>query len=109
MTEFELKVYELVKKIPEGYVSTYGDIAAALGNRGLSRAVGNALHKNPFEGIVPCHRVVNREGKMAKNFGFGGPVLQRKLLEDEGVEVINYKVDLIECGYIFDEKTLSFR
>lgn len=102
MTEFERKVYELTKSIPEGMVSTYGDIAEALGNRGLSRVVGNALHKNPYEGIVPCHRVVNREGKMAKNFGFGGPILQRKLLENEGVEVINFKVDLKEYGYKFN-------
>ena len=94
MTEFEIRVYEMTKKIPKGKVSTYGDIAKALGNKGFARAVGNALHKNPFEGIVPCHRVVNSKGEMAKNFGFGGPFLQRKLLEQEGVEVINFQVDL---------------
>ncbi len=101
MTDFEFKVYELTKKIPEGMVTTYGDIAQALGNRGLARAVGNALHKNPYEGEVPCHRVVRRDGKMAKNFGFGGLIAQRKLLENEGVEVVNFKVDLREFGYRF--------
>ena len=101
MTEFEEKVYQLTMQIPEGKVSTYGDIAEALGSRGLARAVGNALHKNPYEGLVPCHRVVNRDGRMAENFGFGGPFAQRKLLEDEGVNVINFRVDLDEYGYKF--------
>ncbi len=94
MTDFELSVYNAVREIPEGYVATYGDIARRLGNRGLSRAVGNALHKNPYEGIVPCHRVVNSEGRLAPLFVFGGLDRQKELLEAEGVEVINYKVDL---------------
>lgn len=101
MTDFELEVYELTKRIPEGKVTTYGDLAEALGNRSLARAVGNALHKNPYEGVVPCHRVVNVDGKLAKNFGFGGPLIQRKLLEKEGIEVINFRVDLKEYGYKF--------
>ncbi|MCR5653888.1 MAG: MGMT family protein [Ruminococcus sp.] len=101
MTEFESRVYDLVMKVPEGMVVTYGDIAKALGNRGLSRAVGNALHKNPFEGIVPCHRVANGEGKLAPLFVFGGLERQKQLLEFEGIEVINFKVDLEEYRYTF--------
>ncbi len=101
MTDFELKVYKLTEEIPKGMVTTYGEIARALGNKGLARAVGNALHKNPYEGIVPCHRVVNSSGRMAENFGFGGPLLQQDMLRKEGVEVINLRVDLKKFMYIY--------
>lgn len=101
MTDFELSVYEAVKRIPEGYVATYGEIARYLGNRGLARAVGNALHKNPYEGIVPCHRVVKGDGSLAPAFVFGGIFRQKELLEFEGVEVINFKTDLEVFGYKF--------
>ena len=101
MTDFELSVYNAVRKIPEGCVSTYGDIARALGNRGLARAVGNALHKNPYEGVVPCHRVVKGDGSLAPAFVFGGIFRQKELLQSEGVEVINFKVDLEAYRYIF--------
>ena len=84
MNFFEL-VYEAVKKIPEGYVATYGDIAKYIGNPRASRAVGWALHNNPYEGIVPCHRVVNAQGRLSKAFVFGGENVQRALLIKEGV------------------------
>lgn len=79
------KVYEIVKKIPKGKVATYGQIAWMLGNPRASRAVGYALHSNPAPGVVPCHRVVNREGRLAPGFAFGGPGIQQELLEKEGV------------------------
>lgn len=101
MTDFELKVYKLTEEIPKGMVTTYGEIARALRNKGLARAVGNALHKNPYEGIVPCHRVVSSSGCMAENFGFGGPLLQQDMLRKEGVEVINLRVDLKKFMYIY--------
>ena len=86
MTEgFFGKVYEAVKRIPEGKVATYGQIAAMCGNPRCSRVVGCALHVNPEPGVVPCHRVVNREGRMAPAFAFGGPEIQRGMLEEEGV------------------------
>lgn len=78
------RVYQLVKQIPRGKVTTYGQIAARLGKPRAARAVGNALHQNPFSS-VPCHRVVNREGKLAINFGQGGWRGQRKRLLEEGV------------------------
>ncbi len=84
MNTFEL-VYQAVKRIPKGSVATYGQIAAMCGNPRLSRVVGYALHVNPFPGEVPCHRVVNRFGKTAAAFAFGGCDVQRKMLEDEGV------------------------
>lgn len=79
------KIYAQVQKIPEGRVATYGMIAALAGNPRWSRVVGYALHNNPMPGVIPCHRVVNREGKLAPSFAFGGEESQRQLLEQEGV------------------------
>ena len=80
-TEFERKVYEAARKIPPGEVRTYGEIAAAIGNAGASRAVGNALAKNPACIVIPCHRVVATNGLG----GFtGGLAWKRRLLRLEG-------------------------
>ncbi|MEX2028490.1 MAG: MGMT family protein [Candidatus Curtissbacteria bacterium] len=70
---FNARVWEITKKIPAGRVTTYGSIAQMLGNPRLSRQVGWALHANQSSD-VPCHRVVNREGRLAPNFG--GPSLK---------------------------------
>lgn len=88
------RIYEAVKKIPEGSVATYGQVAAMAGNPKMARAVGNALHHNPQPGIIPCHRVVNAKGELAGAFAFGGENVQAKLLQAEGVEVKNGKVNL---------------
>lgn len=80
------KVYDFLKTIPKGTVTTYGQIAAHLGNPKLARVVGNILHNNPDPANIPCHRVVNARGEVAANFAFGGAEAQRKLLEEEGVE-----------------------
>ena len=79
------KVYAVVKQIPKGKVATYGQIALLCGNPRAARAVGYALHCNPEPGIIPSHRVVNREGRTAPGFAFGGPNVQREMLESEGV------------------------
>ena len=84
MNTFE-KIYEVVKSIPEGKVATYGQVALLAGNPRWARVVGYALHINPEPGIIPCHRVVNREGKVAPGFAFGGEGIQRQLLESEGI------------------------
>ena len=84
MNTFE-KIYEVVKSIPEGKVATYGQVALLAGNPRWARVVGYALHINPEPGIIPCHRVVNREGKVAPGFAFGGEGVQRQLLESEGI------------------------
>jgi methylated-DNA-protein-cysteine methyltransferase-like protein len=81
------KVYEQVKRIPKGQVATYGQIARLCDNPRASRAVGYALHVNPEQENIPCHRVVNRFGALAPAFVFDGANAQRKLLEDEGVVV----------------------
>ena len=88
------RIYEAVKQIPYGKVATYAQIAAAAGNKKMARAVGNALHKNPQPGIIPCHRVVNSKGELAGEFAFGGAWKQGELLKEEGVEVVKGKVDL---------------
>lgn len=80
-------VYENVKKIPKGNVATYGQIAAMCGSPRASRAVGYALHANPDPSSIPCHRVVNRYGRLAAAYAFGGEGQQRALLEKEGIEV----------------------
>ncbi len=79
------RVYEFLKTVPRGKVTTYGQIAVFLGNRNLSRAVGNILHSNPDPAHIPCHRVVNAKGQVAANFAFGGAAAQRALLEKEGI------------------------
>ncbi|MEG2377807.1 MAG: MGMT family protein [Clostridia bacterium] len=78
-------IYQIVKAIPRGRVATYGQIAALSGNVRRSRVVGYALHVNPQPGVIPCHRVLNREGKTSGSFAFGGEQRQRELLEQEGV------------------------
>lgn len=94
MSFFE-NVYEAVQLIPRGKVATYGQIARMIGAPRSSRAVGYALHANPRPGVIPCHRVVNREGRLAPAFAFGGPEIQAQLLESEGVEVgEDFVVDL---------------
>ncbi|MBE7046917.1 MAG: MGMT family protein [Ruminococcaceae bacterium] len=84
MNTFE-KIYEVVKSIPKGKVATYGQVALLAGNPRWARVVGYALHVNPEPGIIPCHRVVNREGRVAPGFAFGGEGVQRQLLESEGI------------------------
>lgn len=94
MSFFE-NVYEAVQLIPRGKVATYGQIARMIGAPRSSRAVGYALHANPRPGVIPCHRVVSREGRLAPAFAFGGPEIQAQLLESEGVEVSeDFTVDL---------------
>ncbi len=92
------RIYEVVKKIPRGRVATYGRVAELAGNKKMCRAVGNALHKNPFPDEIPCYRVVNAKGELSGEFAFGGPGRQQELLEAEGIEVVNGTVDLTKYG-----------
>ena len=88
------KIYEVVKQIPKGNVATYGQVAALAGNRRWARVVGYALHANPSPDEIPCYRVVNREGCLSEAFAFGGRNSQQELLEQDGIEVVDGKVDL---------------
>ena len=93
------RVYEAVCRIPKGKVATYGQIAMLAGSPRASRVVGYALHVNPKPGVNPCHRVVNREGRLAPSFAFGGTDAQQRLLEGEGVSVQDGYVDLRRFGW----------
>ncbi len=92
------RIYEAVKKIPKGKVATYGQVAAMAGNPKMSRAVGNALHKNPDPSQIPCFRVVNAKGELSGEFAFGGKGRQQVLLEADGIEVFDGKVNLQKYG-----------
>lgn len=107
---FRDQVYKAVKKIPKGKVTTYGSIAETLGRRNWSRQVGWALHQNKqslrssatsagLKGSdVPCHRVVDRNGRLASNFAFDGWLEQRRRLLEEGVKFKDEKhVNLAKC------------
>lgn len=72
---------------------TYGQIALAAGVKN-PRHVGRYLHQNPDPDNIPCHRVVNSKGELAGAFAFGGAETQRKLLESEGVEFVNSRINL---------------
>ena len=80
------RIYAVVQQIPCGKVATYGMVAQLAGNPRWARVVGYALHANPAPGVIPCHRVVNREGRLAPAFAFGGEDRQRELLAAEGVQ-----------------------
>lgn len=92
--ELSQKVYDYLTLIPEGKVVTYKQIAEYLGNKGLARAVGNILHKNPDGDKYPCYKVLNSKGELAENFVFGGKEIQKERLEKEEIKVINHKVNL---------------
>ena len=88
------KIYEVVRRIPYGKVATYGQVAAMAGNPRWSQVVGYALHVNPDPEHIPCYRVVNRFGEPSTAFAFGGKNMQIALLEGEGIEFIDGKVNL---------------
>lgn len=96
------RIYEAVNRIPKGHVATYGQIAQLAGDKKMARAVGNALHKNPDPEHIPCFRVVNAKGELAGAFAFGGGRAQEDLLRQDGVEVIDGKVDLTKYGMIVE-------
>jgi methylated-DNA-protein-cysteine methyltransferase-like protein len=95
MTDFNFfdSVCAVVQQIPSGSVTTYGAIARFLGASSSSRMVGWALNqsfRSQFE--IPAHRVVNRMGILSGKAAFGHPDLMQKLLENEGIQVVNDKI-----------------
>lgn len=95
------QVYALVKQIPEGKVTTYGEIARALGTRD-ARRIGHALHANPSGDMTPCHRVVTKDGKLSESYAFGGSIEQYAKLREEGVTFIDHThVDLSKHLHYF--------
>lgn len=82
-TLFQLRVWNELSKLPYGITASYGDIAERIGNPGASQAVGMANNRNPISIIVPCHRVIGRDGKL---IGYGGGIWRKEwLLRHEGI------------------------
>ncbi len=92
-TNFFDQVYQVVKQIPYGRVTSYGAIANYLGSKGSARMVGWAMnHSHHVDDYVPAHRVVNRNGMLTGKFHFGGQDTMQQLLESEGIHIENDKV-----------------
>ena len=99
MAEFQSRVLDLVSTIPRGKVTTYKELACALGRPHAYRAVANALAENPRPIKIPCHRVVRSDGGIG---GYKLGALQKaKLLAAEGIEIRNKKVDLTRYMFRF--------
>lgn len=93
------RIYAYVRAVPRGRVVTYGQIAEALGDPHLARAVGTLLHRNPDGEGTPCYRVVNAAGRLSRAYAFGGLEGQKARLEADGVEVRDGRVDLGRYRY----------
>ena len=105
---FFQQVHEAVRLIPRGKVASYGQIAALVGRPRSARYVGYALRANPLPAagsagdadVIPCHRVVFKDGSVTDGFAFGGPGEQRRLLEEEGVRFTpSGRVDMAACRW----------
>ena len=104
MGEYADQVFNQVKRIPSGKVATYGQIARLIGKPRTARYVGYALRANPSPGAdaadIPCHRVVFKDGSLCRGFAFGGPEVQRHMLEAEGVPFLDDgRIDLGSCAW----------
>ena len=93
---FVLKVYEVVRQIPEGKVTSYGAIAKYLGSPQSSRMVGWAMNAAHSLADVPAHRVVNRKGLLTGKHHFGGGTIMQQLLENEGVQIKEDQIQDLE-------------
>ncbi|HKZ33941.1 MAG TPA: MGMT family protein [Candidatus Nanoarchaeia archaeon] len=96
---FAERCYKILRKVPRGKVTTYGEIAKALKSNAY-RAVGNAMNKNPFPGSkVPCHRVVKSNGEVG---GFASETGKKvSMLKEEGINIVEGKIDLGKYLYKF--------
>lgn len=104
MGDFSEKVFRAVCQVPCGKVATYGQIARMIGSPRSARYVGFALRANPEPGMdpgsIPCHRIVFRDGSLCKGFAFGGPEVQKEMLEAEGVTFVDDDhIDLDVCQW----------
>ena len=86
-TEFQLKVWAYLRKIPRGSVRTYSQVAKDIGKPLATRAVGNAIGKNPYAPKIPCHRVIRSDGSLGGYSGKGGVKTKRFLLKKEGIKL----------------------
>ena len=86
-TEFQLKVWAYLRKIPRGSVRTYAQVAKDIGKPLAIRAVANAIGKNPYAPKIPCHRVIRSDGSLGGYSGKGGIKTKRFLLKKEGIKL----------------------
>ena len=86
-TEFQLKVWAYLRKIPRGSVRTYAQVAKDIGKPLAIRAVANAIGKNPYAPKIPCHRVIRSDGTLGGYSGKGGLKTKRFLLKKEGIRL----------------------
>lgn len=91
---FRQRVYEMTKKIPQGKVATYGQIAKLAGNKKAARVVGMCMKTNPDAPKTPCHRIVASDGSLTGYSGKGGVMQKKKMLIAEGVFFLKDKVNL---------------
>ncbi len=96
----EQKIYKKLLEVPKGQITTYGELAKAVGLKNGQRVVGKIMNKNPYPVIIPCHRVVMSTGKIG-GYAFGENI-KIKLLNDEGIQIKNGKIiDLENRVYRF--------
>ena len=96
----EQHVYKKLMNVPKGYVTTYGDLAKAVGLKNGQRIIGKIMNKNPYPVLVPCHRVVMSTGNIG-GYAYGEHV-KMKMLSDEGIEITNGTIQS------FDKKLFRF-
>lgn len=97
LTPFRVRVYAVCRKILRGRVATYQQLARALNRPSAYRAVGNALHRNPFAPAIPCHRVIKSDGRLG---GFArGTTAKAKLLRTEGISINQGHINLARFSY----------
>lgn len=98
MKSFNKKCYDILKKVPKGKVTTYKSISEKLKTKAY-RSVGNAMNRNPYAPKIPCHRVINSNGRIG---GFNKGIKNKiKLLKKEGIEIKNNKIDLEKYEFRF--------
>ena len=96
----EQKIYKKLLEVPKGQITTYGELAKAVGLKNGQRTVGKIMNKNPYPVIIPCHRVVMSTGKIG-GYAYGENI-KTKLLNDEGIQIKNGKImDLENKVYRF--------
>ena len=91
-TDFQIKVWKAIAKIPKGKVKTYKELAKSISMPKAARAVANACGKNPYPVKIPCHRVIRSDGKIGGYSGKGGAKMKKSLLKNEGVFLGNERV-----------------
>ena len=98
--KLEEKVYKKLLEVPKGKVTTYGELAKAIGLKNGQRVIGRIMSKNPYPVIVPCHRVIKSDGKIG-GYAWGEKV-KAKMLSNEGIKIKNGKIlDMKKAIYRF--------